>query len=77
MVRKEIAESIKSYKYFSIQADEANDVTRTEQLSLVIRFFNETSTTIEEGFISFTSMLKLDAASIRLHFEHSGDTRIR
>ena len=46
MVREEIAESIKSCKYFSIQADEANDVTRTEQLSFVIRFFDETSSTI-------------------------------
>ena len=64
MVRKEIAESIKSCKYFSIPADEANDVILTEQLSIAIRFFDETSFTIEECFISFTPMLKLDAASI-------------
>ena len=64
MVREEIAENIKSSKYFSIQADEANDASRTKQLSLVIRFFNETSSAIEECFISFTPMLKFDAASI-------------
>ena len=59
MVTEEIAESIKSCKYFSIQAD----VTRTEQLSL-IRFFDDTSSTIEECFISFTPMLMLGATSI-------------
>ena len=63
MVREEIAEGIKSCMYFSIQADEANDVTRTEPLSFVVQFFDETSTT-EDCFISLTLMLKLDALSI-------------
>ena len=61
---KEIAESIKSCNYFSIQINEANDVSRTEQLSLVIRIFDETSSAIEESFISFTPVFKLDAESI-------------
>ena len=64
MVREEIAENIRSSKYFSVQADEANDVRRTQQLSLVLRFFNETSCSIEECFISFTPLPELDASAI-------------
>ena len=64
MVKEEIAESGKSSRYFFIQADEAKDVSKTEQLSLVVRFFYETSCSIQECFISFTPMIMLDAASI-------------
>ena len=39
MVKEEIAESVKSCRYFSIQADKAKDVSKTEQFSLVVRFF--------------------------------------
>ena len=60
---EEIAEINKSCNYFSKQAKEANDFRRTKQLSLVIRFFDETSSAIE-SFISFPPMLELDAASI-------------
>ena len=38
MVKEVIAESVKPCRYFSIQANEAKDVSKTEQLSLVVRF---------------------------------------
>ena len=64
MAKEEIAESVKSCRYFSIQADEAKDVSKTEQLSSAVRFFDETSCLIQECFISFTHIIMLDAASI-------------
>lgn len=64
MVREEIAESVKACHYFSVQADEAKDVSKTEQLSIVVRFYDEVSHCIQECFISFTPMVLLDAASI-------------
>ena len=64
IVREEIADSIKSCHYFSVQADEAKDVSKTEQLALVVRFYDEVSYCIQECFISFTRMELLDAASI-------------
>ena len=46
--------------YFSIQGDESKDVRKTEQLSSVIRFFNETSMSIEECLITFIALAQLD-----------------
>ncbi|XP_064078483.1 uncharacterized protein LOC135195906 [Macrobrachium nipponense] len=64
IVKEEIAENIKSCHYFTVQADEAKDVSKTEQLALVVRFYNEISHCIQECFISFTPMSSLDAAYI-------------
>ncbi|XP_066981204.1 zinc finger MYM-type protein 1-like [Macrobrachium rosenbergii] len=54
MVKEEIAE----------KTDEAKDVSKAEQLALVIRFYDEIANCIQECFISFTQMDLLDAASI-------------
>ncbi|XP_066958613.1 zinc finger MYM-type protein 1-like [Macrobrachium rosenbergii] len=64
IVREEIAENIKSCHYFSVQADEAKDVSKIEQLALVVRFYDEISHCIQECLISFTPMSSLDAAYI-------------
>ena len=47
MKKEEIAEKVKSCYYFSIQADEAKDVRKTEQLAIVIRFFDEIKQCVE------------------------------
>lgn len=48
--------------FFSIQADESNSVRKTEQLSLIIRFYIEIpQKTVHEFFASFVSMGQLYA----------------
>ena len=64
MVLDDILECVKSCSYFSIVADEAKDIRKTEQLSLVIRFYDELSYRINECFLEFIPMNKLDAESI-------------
>lgn len=64
MVKEEIAENVKSCYCFSIQADGAKDVSKTEQLAIIIRFFDEITQCIQECFISFHQMMQLDAAYI-------------
>ena len=64
MIKEEIAENVKSCYCFSIQADEAKDVSKTEQLAIVVRFFDEITQCIQECFISFHQMMQLDAAYI-------------
>ena len=64
MVLEVILESVKSSFYFAILADEAKDVRKTEQLSLVIRFYDEISFCINECFLEFIPMDKLDAENI-------------
>ena len=64
MIKEEIAENVKSCYCFSIQADEAKDVSKTEQLAIIVRFFDEITQCIQECFISFHQMMLLDAAYI-------------
>ena len=41
MVKEEIAENVKSCYCFFIQADEVKDVSKIEQLAIIIQFFDE------------------------------------
>ena len=63
MVLDEVVESVQKSRFLSIQADESKDVRKTEQLSLVIRFFAEDVENIQECFLSFIAMESLDAES--------------
>ena len=64
MVLDEIVENVQRTRFFTIQADETKDVRKTEQLSVVIRFFAEESKTIQECFLTFIPMEALNAESI-------------
>ena len=64
MVLDEIVENVQTARFFTIQADETKDVRKTEQLSVVIRFFAEESKTIQECFLTFIPMEALNAESI-------------
>ena len=61
MVLDEIVENFQRPRFFTIQADETKDVRKTEQLSVVIRFFAEESKTIQECFLTFIPMEALNA----------------
>ena len=63
-VKEEIAQNVKSCYCLFIQADEAKDVSKTEQLAIIIRVFDEFTQCIQECFISFHQMMQLDAAYI-------------
>lgn len=47
-----------------VQADEANDVCKTEQLALVLRYYDEQLQGIQESLISFTNIVMKDATSV-------------
>ena len=51
-IREKILTEVRKAKYFSILADEVADVSNTEQLSLVLRFVDE-SNEIREEFVDF------------------------
>ncbi|XP_065064865.1 52 kDa repressor of the inhibitor of the protein kinase-like [Rhopilema esculentum] len=52
-VQKSLVSEIQQAKYFSVLADEAADVSNVEQMSIVVRFVDGTST-IREEFLGFT-----------------------
>lgn len=62
--------------YFSILADESSDVSKKEQLALVLRFVNRESGSVVERFLGIvhvddTSALSLKDAILSLLMEHS------
>lgn len=62
MVRDEITDEVKEAGEFSVMADETKDVSKKEQISLVLRYYNEGS--IKERFLLFKAADKLDASSL-------------
>ena len=52
-VLKSLTEEIRDAKYFSVLADEAADVSKIEQMSVVVRFVDKESN-IREEFVGFT-----------------------
>ncbi|XP_069486309.1 zinc finger MYM-type protein 1-like [Ambystoma mexicanum] len=61
LVREGIAESLKGSP-FSILADETKDLSKTEQLSVVVKYFHNNS--VHERFLKFYKADSLDAESL-------------
>ncbi|XP_008178672.1 zinc finger MYM-type protein 1-like [Acyrthosiphon pisum] len=68
MVLNKISYEINFVSCFSIMADETKDITNTEQLSIVIRYYYQDE--IKERFLGFTPLKKLDANSLFLHIKN-------
>ncbi|KAJ0182100.1 hypothetical protein K1T71_002822 [Dendrolimus kikuchii] len=63
-VKTKIVEKIINNKYYSIILDCTRDVSRVEQLSIIIRFLNTKTAEIEEHFIGFIAVEKTTAESL-------------
>ena len=61
-MRVNIKEDIDSAGYFSIQVDETKDVSKKEQISLVVRYF--LGGEVREEFLHFKEAVGLDAESL-------------
>lgn len=64
MILKKISSEVKECVYFSVLADETKDISKTEQLSIVLRYFFDGE--IKERFLGFTPLNGLDANSLFL-----------
>lgn len=51
-IKEKIVSEVKESMYFTILAEEANDISNKEQMSLVLRYKNKKSE-ISESFVSF------------------------
>ena len=60
MVRDSIVEDVKDAQYFSLIADETKDVSKTEIISIIIRYY-VSKKGIQESFIEFQSASDLSA----------------
>ncbi|CAK6976724.1 zinc finger MYM-type protein 1-like [Scomber scombrus] len=62
MVRKQISEEIKEAGHFAIMVDESKDISKKEQISVVVRYLH--NETVLEEFLNFTPADGLDADSL-------------
>lgn len=62
MVRDQIIEDVKSSGVFSVIVDETKDCAKTEQLSIVLRYFANSQ--LHESFVDFRAADGLDAQSL-------------
>ena len=55
LIREHIVERVKKCRFYSVIADEVTNSVNTEQLSLVICYFDPESKTVAERLLDFTS----------------------
>ena len=62
MIRKQIIEEVKSSEHFALIVDETKDISKTEQISFVLRYFWHRC--VHESFLQFEVADALDADSL-------------
>ena len=60
-VRQNICNAIQSAGYFSILADESKDLSKKEQMSIVLRYVDVSSGCVNEHFLAFVEAAALTA----------------
>ena len=63
-VRKQICDSVMSAGAFSLLADESKDVSKNEQMSVVVRYVEVSSGNIHERFLNFVQAISLTAEGL-------------
>ncbi len=71
MVRQEICTSVQQAGYYSILADETKDTSKQEQLSIVIRYFDDKTKVIVERFLTFVVATHLNAEHLSKYILHT------
>lgn len=64
LVRKKICDSVQISGYFSIMADETKDLSKQEQLSIVLRYVDVDAVAVSERFLTFFPAKNLNAESL-------------
>ena len=64
MIRKQLRDEIKDAEHFAILVDESRDISKKEQISVIVRYLNTESERVVEEFLHFTPADGLDADSL-------------
>ncbi|XP_060867451.1 uncharacterized protein LOC132942815 [Metopolophium dirhodum] len=67
MIINKISSELDKSMYFAIMIDETKDITKTEQLSVVVRYYYNNE--IKERFLGFTPLKNLDANTLFNHIQ--------
>ncbi|XP_037531372.1 zinc finger MYM-type protein 1-like [Nematolebias whitei] len=64
MIRKQISNEVKEAQHFAILVDESKDISKKEQISVIVRYLQPDSEKVVEEFLHFTPAEGLDADSL-------------
>jgi hypothetical protein len=64
LVRNTIASAVHKAGYYSIMADETKDLSKQEQLSIVVRYLDSDTSSIKENFLTFLPAMSLNSDSL-------------
>uniref|UniRef100_A0A3Q3ABG9 DUF4371 domain-containing protein n=1 Tax=Kryptolebias marmoratus TaxID=37003 RepID=A0A3Q3ABG9_KRYMA len=64
MIRKQISNEVKEAEHFAILVDESKDISKKEQISVIVRYLQPDSEKVVEEFLHFTPAEGLDADSL-------------
>ncbi|KAL4100864.1 hypothetical protein QTP88_020893 [Uroleucon formosanum] len=67
MIINKISSELEKSMYFAIMIDETKDITKTKQLSVVVRYYYNNE--IKERFLGFTPLKNLDANALFNHIQ--------
>lgn len=63
-VKKEITDRLKKNKYYAVILDCTRDISRVEQMSIILRFYSKETAKIEEHFVGFVAVEKTTGESL-------------
>lgn len=69
IIRSKISSTVQDTTYYSILADETKDLSKKEQLSIVLRYVDVQTGTIYERFLSYIHAESLTAASLSSYIQ--------
>ncbi len=64
MIRKQISDEVKDAEHFALLVDESKDISKKEQISVIVRYLHTKSEKVVEEFLHFTPADGLDADSL-------------
>lgn len=70
VIKEDILKNAKEAFAYSLMADESQDISGKEQLSIGIRFFDEIRQIIREEFLGFVELDAMDANTIALTIDN-------
>ena len=68
-MQERICDNVRAAGPFSIMADECKDASRTEQLSIAIRYVEAMTGTVHEHFLTLVEVSSLTAESLTVYVE--------
>ena len=67
MVRRSICNAVQNVGPFSLLADESKDLSKTEQLTVVLRYVDINDGSIHEHFLTYVPMTNFTAESLSIY----------